>query len=514
MATRAARPNCTASTHAARPLAALSHVAARVAAHRHARSSPTRPSSERTRSRTSRASTRTACSSTGRPTRSCGPRASAPRDASCSASSGRATRCRASRQLGYRLDDAALERVFARFKDAGRPRSAVADAISRPSCRRGQAREEPFPLEGLQVGCGTQAACPRRRCACGPSDGACACTRRWATVPCDAAYKAIDALVQVTVELLEFSVRAVTEGIDALGEVSAVRLRSERDAERPVTTSRDTVFLGTRGRGIRPSARRTSTRSPHGSRRATRPASAGASPSRRGRRGHAARRLGAARPDPRDALREDLGRARRRQDDRRPRRSSTSTSTSSTRSRRRRPSRACALRGRRVRRADRTFATMDHSSPTLPRPGRRRPAGRGAAPHAGAELRRVRRPALRPRLGRAGDRPRHRAGARPHAAGPHHRLRRQPHLDARRLRGARLRHRHERRSSTSSRRSRLLQRGRRRCRCASTAPSRRASARRTSCSAFIAQIGTGGATGPRHRVPRHDHRRARDGSSA
>jgi 2-isopropylmalate synthase len=47
----------------------------------------------------------------------------------------------------------------------------------------------------------------------------------------DAAYKAIDALIQVPSELLEFSVHSVTEGIDALGEVSVrVRALSERGA--------------------------------------------------------------------------------------------------------------------------------------------------------------------------------------------------------------------------------------------------------------------------------------------
>jgi 2-isopropylmalate synthase len=46
------------------------------------------------------------------------------------------------------------------------------------------------------------------------------------TGPVDATYKAIDALVQLPVTLLEFVVNAVTEGIDALGEVS-VRVRHD-----------------------------------------------------------------------------------------------------------------------------------------------------------------------------------------------------------------------------------------------------------------------------------------------
>jgi 2-isopropylmalate synthase len=48
----------------------------------------------------------------------------------------------------------------------------------------------------------------------------------------DAAYKAIDALIEAPAELLEFSVRSVTEGIDALGEVT-VRVRATSDRGAP-----------------------------------------------------------------------------------------------------------------------------------------------------------------------------------------------------------------------------------------------------------------------------------------
>ena len=52
------------------------------------------------------------------------------------------------------------------------------------------------------------------------------------TGPVDAAYKAIDAIVKTPSTLLEFNVHAVTEGIDALGEVT-VRIQSdERPARR------------------------------------------------------------------------------------------------------------------------------------------------------------------------------------------------------------------------------------------------------------------------------------------
>ena len=46
------------------------------------------------------------------------------------------------------------------------------------------------------------------------------------TGPVDAAYKAIDAIVQRPNTLQEFVIHAVTEGIDALGEVT-VRIQGE-----------------------------------------------------------------------------------------------------------------------------------------------------------------------------------------------------------------------------------------------------------------------------------------------
>jgi 2-isopropylmalate synthase len=51
----------------------------------------------------------------------------------------------------------------------------------------------------------------------------------------DATYKAIDQIVRLSSELLEFNVHAVTEGIDALGEVT-VRLRAENGVQRTRTS--------------------------------------------------------------------------------------------------------------------------------------------------------------------------------------------------------------------------------------------------------------------------------------
>ena len=59
----------------------------------------------------------------------------------------------------------------------------------------------------------------RHRASAGP-DGQLHVQAAVGTGPVDAAYKAMDAIVQAPNTLLEFAVHAVTEGIDALGEVT------------------------------------------------------------------------------------------------------------------------------------------------------------------------------------------------------------------------------------------------------------------------------------------------------
>jgi 2-isopropylmalate synthase len=132
-------------------------------------------------------------------------------------------------ELGHALDEAELDRAFDRFKRLADRKKHVSeadlDALVATDLKQ---TCEYWVLEDLQVGCGTMGmptASVRLR---GP-DG---CSRVRASVgtgPVDAAYKAIDELVGRPSTLLEYAVRAVTEGIDALGEVS-VRVRGEESA--------------------------------------------------------------------------------------------------------------------------------------------------------------------------------------------------------------------------------------------------------------------------------------------
>jgi 2-isopropylmalate synthase len=128
-------------------------------------------------------------------------------------------------ELGYSFDNAALDRIFVRFKTLADRRKAVADAdIEALVHDDAKPQDELYSLEGLQVACGTQGMATATVRVRSP-DGQVRVHAAVGTGPVDAAYKAVDALLDAPADLLEFSVRSVTEGIDALGEVT-VRVRA------------------------------------------------------------------------------------------------------------------------------------------------------------------------------------------------------------------------------------------------------------------------------------------------
>ena len=59
--------------------------------------------------------------------------------------------------------------------------------------------------------------------------------------PVDAAYKAIDYIIKVPNTLLEFNVHAITEGIDALGEVT-VRIQPQDDKKQTMDAQSEVSY--------------------------------------------------------------------------------------------------------------------------------------------------------------------------------------------------------------------------------------------------------------------------------
>lgn len=145
--------------------------------------------------------------------------------------------------LGYNLDDEALKKIFERFKVVADKKKTITDAdiealISDEIYRT----EDIFTLDGLQVSCGTMGLPTATVRLIGP-DGEVYVRAAIGTGPVDAAYKAVDEIVQVKSTLVDFVIHAITEGVDALGEVT-VRIASteiisnknaQNEIERPST---------------------------------------------------------------------------------------------------------------------------------------------------------------------------------------------------------------------------------------------------------------------------------------
>jgi 2-isopropylmalate synthase len=124
------------------------------------------------------------------------------------------------KDLGYDVEGADLNRVFERFKDLCDKKKVVSDpdieAIVHDEIYQ---PVELWRLDHIQVSCGSglrPTASVRLR---GP-DGVVREDAAIGTGPVDSVYKAINRIVQAPNVLTEFSIKAVTEGIDAVGEVT------------------------------------------------------------------------------------------------------------------------------------------------------------------------------------------------------------------------------------------------------------------------------------------------------
>jgi len=122
--------------------------------------------------------------------------------------------------LGYDLDDEALNKVFERFKLLADKKKTITDAdIEALVSDETYQHKTIFNLDGLQVACGTMGLPTATVRLLGP-DGLTKVHASIGTGPVDAAFKAIDAIINVNNTLVEFVIHAITEGIDALGEVT------------------------------------------------------------------------------------------------------------------------------------------------------------------------------------------------------------------------------------------------------------------------------------------------------
>ena len=132
-------------------------------------------------------------------------------------------------ELGFDLKDEELSEIFISFKILADKKKTITDADLEALVEDQVYRsEEIFSLDGLQVSCGTMGM-PTATVRLRDLDGGLHIQASVGTGPVDAAFKAVDTIVQVPNSLLEFSINGVTEGIDAIGEVT-VRLQPKNSS--------------------------------------------------------------------------------------------------------------------------------------------------------------------------------------------------------------------------------------------------------------------------------------------
>ena len=130
-------------------------------------------------------------------------------------------------ELGYTLERDDLDDAFARFKELADRKREISDRdleaiVSEQVQQQSQAR---YTLKLVQVSTGTNLQ-PTATVTLLNSDGAELTQASIGTGPVDAVCQALNQLARVPNELVEFSVKSVTEGIDAMGEVT-IRLRAD-----------------------------------------------------------------------------------------------------------------------------------------------------------------------------------------------------------------------------------------------------------------------------------------------
>ncbi|MFC2071523.1 2-isopropylmalate synthase [Chloroflexota bacterium] len=129
-------------------------------------------------------------------------------------------------ELGYSLSGEDFNRAFSAFKELADKKGEITDKdIESLVAEEQRTVSEIYHLNRIQVTCGDRGI-PTAAVRLTAADGQVLADAALGTGPVDAVYKAINRLVGVPNELTEFSVKSVTEGIDAIGEV-LIRIESE-----------------------------------------------------------------------------------------------------------------------------------------------------------------------------------------------------------------------------------------------------------------------------------------------
>jgi 2-isopropylmalate synthase len=148
------------------------------------------------------------------------------------------------KELGHELGDQELNRAFLRFKDLADKKKVVSDwdILALVNDETQQAPEH-FHIELVQVSCGDHAT-PTATVTLRTPAGEELTDAAIGTGPVDAVYRAVNRVVNIPNELIEFSVQSVTAGIDAIGEVT-IRIRHEEKVYSGHAANTDIVVAST-----------------------------------------------------------------------------------------------------------------------------------------------------------------------------------------------------------------------------------------------------------------------------
>ena len=130
-------------------------------------------------------------------------------------------------ELGYQLSQPELDQAFQAFKELADKKREVTDRdleVLMAEQRRAISEVQTYRLDHLQVSCGDHSIPTATVRLIGPEDQVLR-DAGTGTGPVDAMYQAINRIIQVPNRLVEYSVKSITEGLDAVGEVT-IRIES------------------------------------------------------------------------------------------------------------------------------------------------------------------------------------------------------------------------------------------------------------------------------------------------
>jgi 2-isopropylmalate synthase len=129
-------------------------------------------------------------------------------------------------ELGYIMDEESLKHAFQAFKELADKKREITDRdIESLIAEELRTVSEVYHLDHIEVSCGNHNI-PTATVRLIAPDGKAVADAALGTGPVDAVYEAINRIVKVPNKLTEFTVKSVTEGIDAIGEV-LIRIESD-----------------------------------------------------------------------------------------------------------------------------------------------------------------------------------------------------------------------------------------------------------------------------------------------